>query len=185
MSTTAPVVQGRFVTPEKVASHFHLRKGDMVGDFGAGSGFFSPVLARLVGREGKIYALEIKKQLVQTIADIAAQSGLSNIEVVWCDIEEPLGTKLRDGALDAGVLINALFQMEEKEAAMEEIVRTLRSGGKLFVIDWSDAFVGLGPHPSHVVTADDVKALAESYGLIFERSFDAGDHHYGLAFRKP
>lgn len=168
-----------------VATHFHLRPGDVVGDFGAGNGFFVPALARAVGASGRVYAFEIQKNLVETIGDMVRRGGLSNVEVVWCDLEADHGTKVRDGALDAGVLANALFQMEEQDAAMREIVRTLRSGAKLFIIDWSESFSGLGPHPTQVLTADAAKALAESHGFVFDRSFDAGDHHYGLAFRKP
>lgn len=177
--------EGRFVVPEKAATHFHLRDGDAVGDFGAGSGFFLSALARLVGPDGRVYAFEIQKNMVETLGEMARRNHLGNVEVLWCDIEAANGTKMKDGALDAGVLVNVLFQMEAKDAALTEIARTLRSGAKLFIIDWSESFGGLGPHPSQVVTADDAKAFAESAGLIFERSFDAGDHHYGLAFRKP
>ncbi|MEX0917794.1 MAG: methyltransferase domain-containing protein [Candidatus Paceibacterota bacterium] len=183
MSTSA--TQGRFVIPEVVVTHFHLRKGEVVADFGAGTGFFLPSLSRLVGTDGKVYACEIQRTLTESIGQLLRSKNIGNVQVLWCDIEAPAGTKLRDGALDAGVVVNSLFQMEQKDAAFVEMVRTLRRGGKLFVIDWSESFGGLGPHPEQVITADAVKSLAESHGLLFERSFDAGDHHYGLAFRKP
>ena len=41
--------QGRFVIPEKVVTHFHIRKGDRVADYGAGSGYFIKILSKLVG----------------------------------------------------------------------------------------------------------------------------------------
>lgn len=175
---------GRFVIPEVVSTHFHLRDGDVVADFGAGSGHFARVLSRLVG-PGKVYALEIQKNLVETVGDMARRENLGNVEVVWCDLEVEGGTKLRDGSLDAGIVVNSLFQFEDRAAAMQEMVRTLRSGGKLFVIDWSESFGGMGPAPSDILEEHDARSLAESAGLVFERTFDAGGHHYGLAFRKP
>lgn len=175
----------RFMTPETLVSHFHLRPGDEVADFGAGSGNFTFVLAKAVGPTGKVYACEIQKNLVETLADAARRRGLDNLEAIWCDIEAHKGTKLESDSLDAAVLVNAFFQMEQKAEAIEEIKRVLRPGGKLFVVDWSDSFGGLGPNRENVITETEARDLIEEHGLPFERSFDSGDHHYGLAFRKP
>lgn len=185
MDSTMGMQQGRFVVPETVATHFHVRKGDVVGDFGTGTGFFLPILSKLVGSEGKIYACEIQKNLVESTGDMVRRRGLGNVEVLWSDVEELGGSKLNDSVLDVGLFVNVLFQLESKDIAIDEVFRTIRQGGKLFIIDWSESFNGIGPHPSQVITSEDVKALAEGHGFIFERSFDAGDHHYGLAFRKP
>lgn len=180
--TTTP---GRFMAPEIMASHFHIRPGDSVADFGAGNGNFSIILSKIVGPTGKVYACEIQKNLVEAVANSARQSGINNLEAIWCDIETHQGTKLESDSLDAAVLVNTLFQMEQKGEAIEEIKRTLRSGGKLFVVDWSDSFGGMGPLPENVISESDVRALIEEHHLEFERSFDSGEHHYGLVFRKP
>jgi len=74
--------------------------------------------------------------------------------------------------------------MEAKETAIKEMGRTVRKGGKFFVVDWSESFSGMGPQPGQVVTAAETKALFESNGFIVEGEFDTGEHHYGLAFRK-
>ena len=57
----------RFVDPNTVVSHFHIREGDVIADFGAGSGFYIEILARKVGTSGKVYACEIQKELVEKI----------------------------------------------------------------------------------------------------------------------
>lgn len=184
MNTTTSLTQGRFVIPEVVASHFHIREGDTVADFGAGSGFFAEVLSRLVGQTGKVVACEIQKELVEKIGTLARSKGLHNIDVVWCDLEAQGKLKVPQESLDVAILVNTLFQLEEKQTAIQEMAGALRSGGKFFVIDWSESFGGLGPQVGQVVTADTAKALFEANGFVFERDFDAGDHHYGLAFRK-
>lgn len=173
----------RFVVPEVVATHFHLRPGDKVADFGAGRGFFTKTLSQMVGQEGTVYACEIQKQLVEAIGELARTEHLGNVSPVWCDIEELNGSKIPTDVLDAAIVVNSMFQFEDKGTALEEIKRTLRSGGKLFIIDWTESFGGLGPHPDQVLSESDARALAEQHGFVFERSFDAGDHHYGLALR--
>ena len=82
-------------------------------------------------------------------------------------------------------MTNTLFQVENKVNVFKEAWRVLKLDGTLVVIDWSESFGGLGPHPEAVVDEAAARALAETAGFVFERSFDAGDHHYGLAFRKP
>lgn len=183
--SSALQLQGRFVQPTVVTSHFHLREGDVVADYGAGSGFFTEALSQVVGRNGKVFACEIQKELVEKIGDVVRTKGLHNVDVKWCDIEDPSGVPISDGQLDAAVLINTFFQFENKAAGLQEIMRTLRPGGKFLLVDWSDSFGGVGPHPNDVVLEDAARAFAESVGFTYERSFDAGDHHYGLAFRKP
>lgn len=174
----------RFIVPENAVTHFHLREGDAVADFGAGSGFFLPALSRVVGRSGTVYACEIQRALTERLTEFIRSEGLDNTAVVWCDLEVAGGTKLADGALDAGVLANTLFQIEDKDAALGEIARTLRSGGKLFILDWSESFAGMGPQSSDVLTKDRAQELAAAHGFSFEREFPAGEHHYGLAFRR-
>lgn len=180
---TLPTIT-RFVHPDIVSSHFHFRSGDRVADFGAGAGYFIPALSRAVGPDGRVYACEIRKQLVQKIGQEIQASQLANVESLWCDFEEPKGTKLKADMLDGGVMVNVLFQLEDKVSALTEIARVLRKGGKLFIVDWTESFAGLGPHIDHVFSEAKARELAEQHGFRFERTFPAGEHHYGLAMRK-
>ncbi len=175
---------GQFVQPEIVATHFHLHDGDSVADFGAGAGHYLAVLSKLVGPEGRVYACEIQKPLVDKLGIMKRDMHIANLDVVWCDLESPGGTKLGDGILDAALLSNTLFQLENKEIALAEVARVVRRGGKLFIIDWTDSFGGMGPHPSHVVTESMATELAQKAGFAIERTIPAGDHHYGLALRR-
>jgi ubiquinone/menaquinone biosynthesis C-methylase UbiE len=184
MEPTSPLVTGRFVIPHIVATHFHVRPGDVVADFGAGSGYFIDTLANLVGHEGRVYALEIQKNLVEKIGDIARAKGFAQVQPLWADVEDLGGSKIPDGTLDVAIMVNTYFQFDDRQSALREVWRTLRSGGKFFLIDWSESFGGLGPQPEQVVMAEVAEAEAETAGFVFEHTFDAGDHHYGLAFRK-
>ena len=185
MNTSEPIVQGRFVEPDVVTTHFHFREGDAVADFGAGSGYFLESFSKAVGLPGRVYACEVQRELVEKMGNLVQSKGLNNIDPLWCDIEEAGGVKIADGVLDAVTIINTLFQLDDKDATIKEAARTLRPGGKLIVIDWSESFSGLGPQPAQVVTQPDAQALVESNNFVFERSFDSGDHHYGLTFKKP
>jgi len=175
---------GRFVIPDVVATHFHLKEGDSVADFGAGNGFFLKTLSTAVGPNGKVFACEIQKPLVEKLGEFIRLSSLLNVSPIWCDLEEVSGIKLPNDTLDVGILVNTLFQLEEKAVALAEMRRVLKRGGILHVIDWSESFGGLGPQTSEVITKEQATALCETEQFIFERDYQAGDHHYGFAVRK-
>lgn len=178
-----PVTASNFVIPEVVTSHFHLKDGDTIADFGAGSGYFLRALSLRVG-SGKVYACEIQKPLVEKISEQARSQHLSNIYPLWCDLEESGGVPIKDETLDVGILVNTLFQIEDKHAACSEMHRLLRQGGRLMVIDWTDSHGGMGPSPDHVCDESTAKHLFETCGFVLENVYPAGEHHYGLAFRK-
>ncbi len=172
-----------FLVPDIVVSHFHIKDGDVVADFGSGSGHFLRALSVRAG-SGKVYACEIQKVLVEKISDYVHAKQLPNIYPLWSDLEESNGLKIATDSVDVGILVNTLFQIENKEIAIKEMSRTIHVGGRLIVIDWTDSFGGLGPVPSHVVTAPEATAFCESLGFVLEQDFPAGGHHYGLVFRK-
>jgi ubiquinone/menaquinone biosynthesis C-methylase UbiE len=173
-----------FVVPQNAVSHFHLLKGDRVADIGAGSGHFSFALACAVAPDGRVFAIEIQKDLAKRIGEEARAKRVTNIEPMWADLESPRGVRLADGTLDAVVLANVLFQIGNRKQVLSEAARLLRAGGKLFIIDWTDSFGGMGPHADLVVPEDEAKKLGAYAGFNFTRTFPTGTHHYGLAFKK-
>lgn len=172
-----------FLRPELIASHFHVRNGDLVGDFGAGAGTYVPILSNKVGADGRVFACELQRGLVDKLGSMIRAGGYHNVDPLWCDLEAEGGIKIADDTLDVAIVINTLFQLVDKAAAITEKRRTLRSGGVLYLVDWSDSFGGIGPHPDCVVCREAAIDLFESAGFIFEREYPAGVYHYGLAFR--
>ena len=173
----------RFAAPELILSHFHVRDGDLVGDFGSGAGTFLPGLSKKVGESGRVFACEIQRGLVDKIGTLIHAQSLRNVDPLWCDLEAEGGIKISDGILDVAIVINTLYQYEERERAIAEKHRTMRSGGVVYVVDWEDSFGGIGPHPDCVICKQMAIDLFEAAGFILEREYPAGEHHYGLAFR--
>lgn len=174
----------RFVSPQIVASQFHIHPGSTVVDLGVGNGYFLSELVKMVGVAGTVYACDIQKGLIESVGELVREKGWENVRPVWCDIDEERGTTIPEQTADVAVLVNTFFQLENKEQAIVEIARILKDGGRLLVVDWSESFQGLGPAAEQVVSKDEVVSLAESNGFSLDREYPAGEHHYGLAFRK-
>lgn len=173
-----------FSDPQKNIDQFSVDPGMKVADLGSGAGFYSLALARTVGGSGIVYAVDIQQELLEKLKRQAKEESLENIEVVWSDIDEPNGSNLADGSVDRVVVANVLFQLENLQGIADESMRIVKQGGMVLVTDWSDSFGGLGPQPSRIVSSNQAQALFEQSGLSLVREISAGDHHYGLVFKK-
>ena len=169
-----------FTDPENNIKQFKLGEGMIVADLGAGSGFYTIPAGRAVGSSGKVYAIEVKKDFLSKIKNDATKAHVFNVEVIWGNIEKIGGTKLRQESVDAVIVSNTLFQLEDKRTLVDEVKRILKPAGKILVIDWSDSFSGLGPRPEDIISKEKAKELFQKNGFKIEREISSGENHYGF-----
>ena len=173
-----------FSDPENNIKQFALAPGMQVADFGSGSGFYSMAAAKAVAPSGKVFSVDIQKDLLEKLKNGAKQNQLYNIDIVWGDLEHLGGTKLRENSLDAVTVCNLFFQIENKDALCLEAKRVLRVNGRVLVVDWEGSFGGIGPQEKDVVSKSNMTSLFEEHGFKLDREISAGAQHYGLVFRK-
>ena len=171
-----------FSDPTVNLSKLGITDGMKVVDLGAGSGFYTIASARMVGSSGRVYAVDVQKDLLDRIRTNGANEGLRNIEVVWGNAEKIGGTKLREAIADRVVASNILFQIEKPDDFALEIKRLLKPGGKVMIIDWCEVS-SIGPKT--LFPSFKAQTLFEKSGFKLDQSFGAGDHHYGLVFIRP
>ena len=174
-----------FSDPEKNIEQFDLGKGSYVADLGAGTGFYSFAAAKAVGPMGKVYAVDIQKDLLEKLKNEARNIlRLMNIDIVWANLDVLGGTRLRDGSMDAVISANIFFQLHKKDETCLEIKRILKAGGRVLLVDWTSSFGNMGPQQSDVFTEEDAKKLFLKHGFKEDRTISAGAQHYGIIFRK-
>lgn len=175
----APEAQD-FADPARNIKLFGIEHGMKVADFGAGTGAYTLEIAKTLSGSGKVYAIDIQKDLLRRIHSEAQKRALKNIEIIWADLEVRGSSKISDHTVDRAILSNLLFQLPNKSVALEEAKRVIKPNGRVILIDWSESFGGMGPHKNDVLSKTAAKALASSVGLRVEDEFSAGAHHYGL-----
>ncbi len=170
-----------FSNPIQNLAHISIEHGMAVADIGAGSGFYTIELAKKVGAGGRVFAVDVQKDILDRIKSNASTMGIHNIEVIWANAEKIGGTKLREACADRVIVSNVLFQIEKPDDFALEMRRILKPQGRLLLVDWSEVSpIG----PKKVVSAQQAQLLFEKAHFTLEESFDAGDHHYGLVFKK-
>lgn len=172
-----------FANPAENLKFLNLTDGMKVADLGAGSGAYTLVLARMMPSV-KVYAIEVQKDLLTRLQNDAKSDHLTNVEVVWANIEKIGGTKLADRSVDAVILSNVFFQVEDRVGCAKETKRILKPGGEVLFVDWTDSFGGMGSSKDTVITKADALAIFQAEGLAFERDIDVGSHHYGIIMKR-
>jgi len=172
---------GSFLNPEEVISQLKLKSDMLAAEFGAGSGTFSILLAKRLS-QGLVYAVDILEEPLSALKSRQRLEGLNNIKIVRGDLERPQGSTIPGSSLDLVVIPNVLFQAEDKNAIISEAKRVLKDGGILVIIDW----LGGSPYSPKqgLVSADDIKKMAQDLKLKLESEAKAGECHYVLIFRK-
>ncbi|MDP3769757.1 MAG: class I SAM-dependent methyltransferase [Candidatus Sungbacteria bacterium] len=187
MDTEVPSDQKKTVLdPAKIVPIFNLTCGDHVADFGSGHGYFAISLAHAVCADGKVYAIDIQRPILDVIRAKSKLENLLNVECIWSDLEQPMGSKLKDNFIDFVFIGNALFQAEQKENMLKEAFRILRTDAKLAIIEWDPAEQNptFGPPQETRIAKEIIMGLCLNQSFILEKEFNAGSHHYGLLFKK-
>lgn len=161
-----------------------LKKGDLVGDLGAGGGMFLMQAARLVGDQGQVYAVDIVKNILSELDSKARMSGLNNIKTVWSNLEVVGAAKINDESLDLTILVNVLHQSSKQLDIITEATRLLKKGGKLLIIDWGNNNLSFGPSKEKLSDPNQIIGFAEEVDLALSQQFKAGPYHFGLLFIK-
>lgn len=176
-----------FSSPKDNLLQLGLREGAKVADFGTGSGHYARAAAGIVGINGRVYAVDIQEDVLKHLKLNTHEHHQGTIETVWGNIEKLGGSHLRDASVDALVLANILFQIHinERQSLVSEVVRVLKPGGKLLVVDWTGSYGGMGPTQESVVSESEVTELFIGAGFEKTKTFAAGTHHYGIVFTHP
>ena len=119
----------RFLSPAKTIEQIGVREGMRVLELGPGSGFLTAEASRRVG-SGRLYCLDIEPALIARLKAKIEREGLENVDPI---VGDGSALPLAEGSLDLAFLVGVLGEIPDKDAALNELYRVLRSGGVLSV----------------------------------------------------
>jgi ubiquinone/menaquinone biosynthesis C-methylase UbiE len=160
-----------------------LEEGMAVGDLGCGNlAYYATGAAKIVGKNGLVYAVDILKTALNAVATRAKNEGLGNLKTIWSNLEVFGATTIPANSLDAIFIHNVMFQSTKHDGFIKEAMRLLKPKGKLMIVDWKKISAPFGPPVDSRPDPEKVKALAAQNGLKLNEEFDAGPYHWGMIF---
>ena len=121
------ILRDSFWHPSHILAEANIRPGFRVLDYGCGVGSFTLAAARLVGPEGKVYAVDIHPMALGKVQRAAAKRGFTNIEMIQSDCV----TKLESSTIDVILLYYILHWLSDPDCVLREMNRILKPDGLL------------------------------------------------------
>jgi ubiquinone/menaquinone biosynthesis C-methylase UbiE len=118
--------------PFDVIQKLGLKDGDTVVDLGCGAGYFALKLASVVGREGKVLAVDLRRLSLTFLWIRALLRGERNLTVIHGDPDDP---HLPSGAVRAALISNTYHEFLQPDLMLAHVFRSLRPGGRLVILD--------------------------------------------------
>ncbi len=175
-----------YLDPDDVVKQLEMQEGDTVADLGCGKGYFVIPLAKKVGKEGKVFAIDILENALENVQSAVQLNFLDNVIFKRINLEERGGIQkfIRQGSLDLITISNVLFANEGKENIILESAAVLKTGKDLVIIDWKKSGLSIAPPPELLVDPEKIMEICLRNGLIFKKDLAVGNYHWGKVFLK-
>lgn len=169
----------------RVLDTIGIKKGDIFLDAGCGDGYMSLAASKIVGEEGKVYAVDVWEESINAFKEKIVSENIKNIEAAVADITQKI--PVDDDSIDIlymGNVLHGFVENNEVESVMKEIQRVIKQGGSFAAVEFKKEESTHGP-PLHVrITPEDVEEIVKNYGFIVKEVEDVGTYHYAIISAK-
>jgi SAM-dependent methyltransferase len=119
--------------PEAVIDAMDLHEGEVVADLGAGSGFFTFRIAPKIGKTGKLLAVDIQDEMLETIRQRAAALKLTNVEEIKDSETDP---ELPVNGVDLVLLVDVYHELAYPFEVMTKVREALKPDGRVVFVEY-------------------------------------------------
>ena len=166
--------------PDEVVANMGLEPDHVVADIGAGSGYFSFSIAKLVP-EGKVLAVDIQQEMLDIIEATKATEGVTNIDGVKGEIDNP---NLPANSIDAAIMVDAYHEFSHPFEMINGIYNALRPGGRIFLLEYRGEDASVPIRPLHKMTQEQVIKEMSIFRLEWTETLDFLPWQHMMIFTK-
>jgi len=120
-----------FLPRKNILDEVGIKEGFQILDYGCGPGGYIIPASRLVGKSGKVYALDIHPLAIQKVKNIISQDHLPNVKTICSDCK----TELPDSSIDVVLLYDTFHDLSYPNRVLKELYRVLKPKGLLSFSD--------------------------------------------------
>ncbi len=167
--------------PGLVLTSLNLKPGDAVADIGAGTGYYSRRLARAVGTNGVVYAVEIQPEMLEILTNKMAQLDIHNVKPVLGTISNP---KLAPASVDLILMVDVYHEFDHPHEMMEAMSRALKPGGRMVFVEFRGEDPKVPIKPLHKMTVEQVRKEMAGFPLKWVDTLEVLPIQHIIIFRK-
>jgi len=168
--------------PDLALRLLRIKKGATVADIGAGSGYITIRMAKIVGPMGKVYASDIQAGMLTLLQQNVAKAKLDNVVPVLGAIDDP---KLPAASIDLAIMVDVYHELSEPQRMLQRIRESLKPDGRLVLLEFRAEDSSVPILPDHKMTKAQVKLEVEHEGFKQSRVYDDLPWQHLFIFTKP
>ncbi len=138
-----------------------LKPGQIVADIGAGSGIYSLRFANALKAGGFVYAVDIDQALLDHINEAATETGISNLQTVLGQVDDPALPE----TVDLAFINDVLHHIEHRAEYLKALAGYLKPGGRVAIIDFIPGKGGHANDPTLQVSQEQATTWMAAAGL--------------------
>ncbi|OGO22547.1 MAG: hypothetical protein A2144_02340 [Chloroflexi bacterium RBG_16_50_9] len=170
----------KWQNPEAILADIGLKPGFTFIDVGCGGGFFALPAARIVGRTGKVFAIDSHAPSTNNLKELASGEGLRNLDLTVGKAEELVVCEQCADIIFFGIV---LHDFQDPARVLKNARRMVKPTGKLINLDWKKESMNLGP-PLKIRFSEKVAVrLILKAGFTVDTVKNSGDYHYLVVAR--
>jgi len=172
------------IDAEKALSLIAVKPGSRFLDLACGFGHYSLAIADRIGENGLVYAVDLWPEGIASLNREIAKQGIRNIQPLVADMRNRL--PIEGGSIDACLLATILHDLskEDRKSTLQEIVRLLKPGGMLTIIEFKKIAEGPGPPLKIRMGEEEIEALVAPYGFAKVAGGEVGAFNYLLKYER-
>lgn len=146
-----------------------LEPSSTICDMGCGNGFYTLPLAKLVGENGRVIAVDIQREMLELLKDRATAERLNNIEPVLGTVIDP---KLPPASIDLVLLVDVYHEFSHPEQMLAAIRRSLKPAGRIALVEFRSEDPNVPIKPLHKMSKAQIMKEFPANGFKLVEEFD-------------
>jgi len=167
--------------PDRLIEAMALAPDAVVADIGAGTGYFAFRISPRVP-DGRVLAVDVQPEMLSILQERIVAGEVDNVEPVLGAIDDP---NLPADGVDAVLMVDAYHEFSHPWEMMQGILHGLRSGGRVYLVEYRGEDLALPIKPLHKMTEAQARREMAAVGLVWEETLDVLPTQHLMVFRKP
>ena len=168
--------------PEAMLAALKIQPGSTVADIGAGAGYTSLRLARIVGPTGTVLATDIQPEMLAMLRENARTAGVKNIKPIRATQTK---VNLPESGVDLAIMVDVYHEVSDPNALLTSLKQALKPGGRLVFVEYRGEDPAVPIKPEHKMTLEQVRKEVEPQGFRFVESLEFLPWQHIIVFEKP